>query len=639
MPLASRPNLALKSKQDINPSIDRNTEATAQDFADYNAILEDHANLIDDLSKAYAAATFYGIRGSLALFQAEFSDAVEGYGVIDPGNGNPQIIAEVTNGVWTATANVAPIQRFNTKLDRPQPGIENVIYVVKDEKILSLWYDGGYKDFGKDGYNGKSTYQIALDFGFVGTEPEWLDSLQTKANTYADTQDAASLQAAKDFATAADNDLAILIDATEEDILALEFSKEPLNVPPIADLKVKVFNSDDSYTYEDYGVGIAVERTRKEVSNTTQYTLIAADYTDFYLDFTADLGQTIALNINTGIIPANGQAQIISSGNNFIVPTARTGITFIKPPETNLKTVGKGSWLGIIETTTADSLSINGSLESTAAGGGISDAPSDGTPYSRQDADWVAATGTTYAPFTNTVDGLVPAPNISETTTYSGAITSPAQGFTVTEGVLVTVTASESSTTASGTPKVLEDTGWVNRDKKDITLRSDNTSSSLKFLDNLTNDTLGFFMRYNAANNFFEIGSNDGAGDIIVAKIDRGKTDWEFQDRIQILKPGRGVSFLTPSAPDLDGNSGTKKYELRINEGGVIELWTLTNSTGFLDTLVWSSANITAKKASSTFDLSDLGSYADDAAANTGGVAIGFAYINSSTGAMHRRLV
>ena len=53
--------------------------------------------------------------------------------------------------------------------------------------------------------------------------------------------------------------------------------------------------------------------------------------------------------------------------------------------------------------------------------------------------------GTNYSPFTNTVDGLVPAPNVSGTTTYSGVITSPAQGFTITEGVLVTVTASESS--------------------------------------------------------------------------------------------------------------------------------------------------------------------------------------------------
>ena len=176
------------------------------------------------------------------------------------------------------------------------------------------------------------------------------------------------------------------------------------------------------------------------------------------------------------------------------------------------------------------------------------------------------------------------------------------------------------------------------RDGKNIILRSNNTSSSLKFLDSLTTDTVGFFMRYDAANNFFEIGSNDGAsGDVIVAKIDRGKTDWEFQDRIQILAPGRGINFLTPSATDLDGNAFAKKYELRVNEGGVIELWTI-NGFRSLDALVWSSENVTAKKASLTFDLSNLGSYADDAAANTGGVAIGFAYINSSTGAMHRRL-
>jgi hypothetical protein len=143
-------------------------------------------------------------------------------------------------------------------------------------------------------------------------------------------------------------------------------------------------------------------------------------------------------------------------------------------------------------------------------------------------------------------------------------------------------------------------------------------------------------MRYNAANNFFEIGSDDGIGEVIVAKIDRGKTDWEFQDRIQILNPGRGISFLTPSATNLGGNADEKKYELRINEGGVLELYTLNKDS--LSTLVWSSSNVTSKKASATFDLSDLGSYADDAAANTGGVPIGFAYINSSTGAVHRRL-
>lgn len=249
MALAKRPLAPLKSKQDINPSIDRNTEVVAQDFADYNAILEDHANLIDSLTRANDSGTFYGVRGSLALFQAEFPNAVEGYGVIYVGNGNPEIIATVTNGVWTATTNAAPIQLYATKTARPQPGVGNVIYIVKDEKILSFWYDGSYKDFGRDGYNGKSTYQIALDFGFVGDEPAWLESLQGKDNyqlwldagnvgTYADFFEASrgpegppgspgppgdgadlSNYYNKTEVDAADADLAIQIDAAEEDIL------------------------------------------------------------------------------------------------------------------------------------------------------------------------------------------------------------------------------------------------------------------------------------------------------------------------------------------------------------------------------------------------------------------------------------
>ena len=113
---------------------------------------------------------------------------------------------------------------------------------------------------------------------------------------------------------------------------------------------------------------------------------------------------------------------------------------------------------------------------------------------------------------------------------------------------------------------------FSNKYSKDIILRSANTSSSIKFLDSLTNDTLGFFMRYNAANNFFEIGSNDGAGDVIVAKIDRGKTDWEFQDRIQILKKGRGISLIGNSGSETDGNQELFKYEVTVEDGGVLNL-------------------------------------------------------------------
>ena len=157
---------------------------------------------------------------------------------------------------------------------------------------------------------------------------------------------------------------------------------------------------------------------------------------------------------------------------------------------------------------------------------------------------------------------------------------------------------------------------------KDISLRSDNTASTIYFYDKLTTDTLYSFIRYNASRNYLEFGSNDndGLGDVVSAQIDRGKTDWEFKNYIIINRPGRGVRMYSP---------GNASYEIRTNDGGVLELWS-RSGTGNLETLVWSSANVTAKKASSTFDLSSLGSYADDTAASTGGVAIGFAYINSS---------
>ena len=115
--------------------------------------------------------------------------------------------------------------------------------------------------------------------------------------------------------------------------------------------------------------GTAVERTRKEVSATTQYTLIAADFTDFYLDFTANGGQTISLILNAGVMPDNGELRAISSGNNFIVPTVGTGtVIFIKPDSANLKTV-PFAWFGIVKATAADTYSVNGSLESNVVAG------------------------------------------------------------------------------------------------------------------------------------------------------------------------------------------------------------------------------------------------------------------------------
>jgi hypothetical protein len=122
---------------------------------------------------------------------------------------------------------------------------------------------------------------------------------------------------------------------------------------------------------------------------------------------------------------------------------------------------------------------------------------------------------------------------------------------------------------------------------RNITMRNNGEiSSGLYFYDNPDTETLYQFIRYNASTNFIEIGSNDGQGEVISAKVDRGKKDWEFQDSIQILKAGRGVRFATPSFTG-DGNSNSNKFELRVDDGGVLELYSLDINN--LNALIWSS--------------------------------------------------
>jgi hypothetical protein len=144
----------------------------------------------------------------------------------------------------------------------------------------------------------------------------------------------------------------------------------------------------------------------------------------------------------------------------------------------------------------------------------------------------------------------------------------------------------------------------------------DDGVSTIYFYDSNNPDVLLYhFIRHNAVKNTLEFGSNNGNGEIISSMIDRGKKDWEFQDSIQILMPGRGVRFATPSFNNSDiytsGNNGVGKYELIVNDGGVLELWSMANNV--LDQKIWGSdtgvgsiSNITEIPNRSYNDLQDL---------------------------------
>lgn len=53
---------------------------------------------------------------------------------------------------------------------------------------------------------------------------------------------------------------------------------------------------------------------------------------------------------------------------------------------------------------------------------------------------------TVYSPFTNTVDGLVPAPNVAGTTTYPVTLDTPTEGQVFTEGDPINLTATVTET-------------------------------------------------------------------------------------------------------------------------------------------------------------------------------------------------
>ena len=176
---AQRPSDLLKNKTDVNQSVDRSTEATAADFIETGEIFEDHANRIDKLERADELAPFYGFFSTLEVLQAAFPAAeINGFAVIDPGNGNPQQIAKFVDGVWTIPDTAEQLLYFNSKLDFPDVGLEKTWYIAQDSGIAYLYINGSFKAIGADGENGLTAYEIAVIYGFEGTEQEWLNSLK-----------------------------------------------------------------------------------------------------------------------------------------------------------------------------------------------------------------------------------------------------------------------------------------------------------------------------------------------------------------------------------------------------------------------------------------------------------------------------
>ncbi|MBW2962315.1 hypothetical protein [Mesonia aestuariivivens] len=142
---ALRASEELAEKTNVNPSVNRQKEATAEDFREIAQIFEHHANRLDELQNELYHADFVGYFGSLSLLQATYPNAPENaFAIIVNGSNIPQQIYRWENDEWTLIFGTDALVSYNTKSQFPLQGVTDKLYFARDSMKLYLWYNSQY---------------------------------------------------------------------------------------------------------------------------------------------------------------------------------------------------------------------------------------------------------------------------------------------------------------------------------------------------------------------------------------------------------------------------------------------------------------------------------------------------------------
>lgn len=183
---ATRPSDEFSNKSNVNPSINRLTEATAEDFQEAATILNNHADILDLVYNEQYHANFVGFFTNLALVAETYPEPPEDSFAILIQNNQPYGIAVYTGGAWTEQSNVGSINYYANRPAFPGTGQPNVWYIALDSQKAYLWYNDDYQPYGSPGQDGQSAYELAVQYGYQGTEEEWV-ALQASPSSLTET--------------------------------------------------------------------------------------------------------------------------------------------------------------------------------------------------------------------------------------------------------------------------------------------------------------------------------------------------------------------------------------------------------------------------------------------------------------------
>lgn len=141
----TRPSAPLKNKTNVNPVVNRPTEATAEDFQEVGALLDEYADALDLLLGSNYRADFLGYFGSKALLEATFPAPPENsFGIIVDQANNPVEIWKYTAGAYVLVQGSDNIKFYNSRNSFPATAEVGILYIAKDSRQIYGWWNSRY---------------------------------------------------------------------------------------------------------------------------------------------------------------------------------------------------------------------------------------------------------------------------------------------------------------------------------------------------------------------------------------------------------------------------------------------------------------------------------------------------------------
>jgi hypothetical protein len=312
-----------KNKTNKHPSVDRSTEATAEDFKDIGDTFDNHAAILDLLTGASSPNKNYGVYTSLSLLQATHPvGEANSYAIIDLGSGTTTQIATWNNdtSTWDLGTPNEYVVFATTFAALPTLGSENKIYITLNDFNAYVWKNSNYNNININNPLLQLKSEKNLAFGYAGLDellkinPNFIPDLPisriTNLQTFIDTIN--QLLASDDVSLDELQEVVTFIKANRDDLANLTIP----NIAGLTDALSLLLNKSISEHYTDIADLYQNQPNQKEkliyfVADASGHSLVESGYAYFEKLGTLNSNETDYRLISKEVIVSNVEFKLL----------------------------------------------------------------------------------------------------------------------------------------------------------------------------------------------------------------------------------------------------------------------------------------------------------------------------------------